>query len=267
MNLSLIKIAQENIKISKNKYYSNNKEEKINLIQDKNHPFFLKENIEVKTITKTQNAEDLKTFKNTTVQVDKVGTVDTLLELSKEKDCRCIGVLNFASAKHPGGGFLTGAVAQEECLCYCSDLYSKQLGQEYYEINKNNKSKFYTDSMIISQTNFIRSSDYKLLDKPVHCLVITCPAVNQKIAGNTPESKLVMKNRMRKILEMFIYYQQTNIILGAYGCGVFGNDAKTIATDWYDLLYKEDYIKYFEHINFSILGNKNFTPFKEVFKA
>src|SRR5262249_2539476 len=34
-----------------------------------------------------------------------------------------IGVLNFASAKHPGGGFLGGAKAQEESLARSSGLY------------------------------------------------------------------------------------------------------------------------------------------------
>lgn len=35
-----------------------------------------------------------------------------------------IAVLNFASYVQPGGEFLTGSIAQEECLCHESFLYN-----------------------------------------------------------------------------------------------------------------------------------------------
>ncbi len=45
-----------------------------------------------------------------------------------------VGVLNFASAKNPGGGFLRGANAQEESLARSSSLYLA-LSQDRFSMN------------------------------------------------------------------------------------------------------------------------------------
>ena len=49
-----------------------------------------------------------------------------------------IGVLNFASAKNPGGGWESGALAQEETLARASGLVPclKKFEKEMYEPNR-----------------------------------------------------------------------------------------------------------------------------------
>ena len=105
----------------------------------------------------------------------------------------------------PGGGFLNGSVAQEECLAFCSNLYHTQTtgqGPRYYEINRANRSPVYTDTMLIGDVTFFRTADYVLTAGAVTCPVITAPAVNMGIVVRNGEStdraKEVMKAGWRR---------------------------------------------------------------------
>jgi len=53
----------------------------------------------------------------------------------------------------------------------------------------------------------------------------------------------------------FAEKKNKNIILGAYGCGVFRNDPHTAAKYWNELLYDENFISYFDNIVFAVLDN------------
>lgn len=149
-------------------------------------------------------------------------TVACILENAGKK----IIALNFASARHPGGGYLTGASAQEESLCRASGLYyTIKDVHEYYEQNERHKLSDYTDGMIYSENvPVVRNDSGALLKAPVLCDFITCPAVN-KGAARLPDSEVnaKMKRRIEKIVTLAVSKAPDVVILGAFGCGVFRN--------------------------------------------
>lgn len=147
-----------------------------------------------------------------------------------------VGCLNFASAKNPGGGFLNGAVAQEESLAVSSSLYASQMKHfELYEYNRSRHTYLYSDHMIYSPDVVVFRDNYgELLTKPYHLSIITSPATNiGAIKVNKPaemtEVESTMSRRMDKMLALFLHHDIRYLLLGAWGCGVFQNKAEDIA--------------------------------------
>lgn len=186
-------------------------------------------------------------------------------------------VLNFASAKHPGGGFITGANAQEESLCRSSSLYaslsSKDAEDMYIYNTTKNKSKFYSDYMLFSpNVVFFRGFNSRLIPEYTTVSVITAPAVNCRIAdpvNNADKIRNIMQTRIRKIFDIAILNNKTYLILGAWGCGVFGHKTEDVANDFKLVLSEEKYKNAFEVVEFSVLCGRNpqiLLPFKEKFQ-
>lgn len=183
------------------------------------------------------------------------------------------GVLNFASAKNPGGGFLNGAMAQEEALAASSGLYHTLLLHEtYYQVNRGCGTMMYTDHAIYSPAvPFFRDGAFELLTEPVKASVLTLPAVNMSqvlLKGEDQAmAKRVMKDRMRLCLALFADAGDRCLILGAYGCGVFRNDAREVAAWWQELLEDEGYGTFFTEIVFAVLdrSGKNIEAFQSRF--
>lgn len=185
-------------------------------------------------------------------------TVKAILDFAEAGKER-VGVLNFASAKNPGGGFLNGAMAQEESLAASSGLYETQLRNEgYYKANRAYRSMMYTDFAIYSpDVVFFRDQRFGLLERPVTASVLTLPAVNYGqvlLKGEDPvQAERVMKDRMRLALAIFANKGDKSLILGAYGCGVFRNDPVKVAGWWRELLEEEGWGSLFSEIRFAVL--------------
>lgn len=182
--------------------------------------------------------------------------------------------LNFASAKHPGGGFLSGARAQEESLARSSALYACLAGNPMYEFHKAQADPMYSSYAIYSpDVPVFRTDEGALLPTPFVCSFITCPAVNaevvlQRDSSRRPQIRAAMEERTARVLNIAATHGHQALILGAWGCGVFGNDCREIAELFHHTLM-EDFRGVFERVIFAILDwseDRHFIgPFREVF--
>jgi uncharacterized protein (TIGR02452 family) len=158
--------------------------------------------------------------------------------LALDAQCRVL-VLNFASARNPGGGFLKGSQAQEESLARASALYAcLERFPEMYEANRRFRSCLYTDHMIYApDVPVFRDDNDTLLDEPCRVSFLTAPAVNAGAVrmnepANVPRIEPVMRSRMEKLLTIAAAHDHPVLVLGAWGCGVFANNPDQVAA-WF----------------------------------
>lgn len=176
-------------------------------------------------------------------------------------------ILNFASARNQGGGFLSGAIAQEEDLCRASGLYACLKSKPmFYNENILKDDTLYTDNVIYSpNVPFFRDVHGLFLEDPFMLSVISAPAPNVR-AMTEPDEEIIsntIRNRAQKVLEIAAKHDHKNIVLGAWGCGAFGNDPRTVAEIFMDLLKQ---IPVFEHVCFAVYDTREPPVLYETFK-
>jgi len=194
-----------------------------------------------------------------------------------------VGVLNFASATKPGGGFLTGAQAQEESLARASTLYASLVtptGTQFYDHHKRDRrGGFYSHAMIFSPSVTVLRDDAGAWVLPYQIEIVTCAAVNAGVVRERAEENSnpdtaariegVMRERMARILLLFEQQGLRNIVLGSFGTGVFRNDVSMIADIWFDLLAEEGarFMRSFDRVVFGIIDKRTVERFKAVFES
>ena len=144
-------------------------------------------------------------------------------------------VLNFASYKNPGGGFMNGSSAQEESLCHASTLYEVLTSSSlslYYGYNNSHKNNALYEDRALWSPSIIFEKD----GKTVRADVITCAAPNRKAyigyAKGADEARNLETLRSRIFFVADVIKAHMDVrtaILGAFGCGVFGQDPGMVA--------------------------------------
>ena len=173
-----------------------------------------------------------------------------------------IAILNFASAWNPGGGVWQGSSAQEESICRCTTLYpclnTEKLMQEYYEVHRSQKNAIYSDRCIYTPgvIQLKEDTQWPVLLKEqqwVQVDVISCAAPNRyRMPGEIEERELqaVLEQRVDGIFKVAKSKGIDILVLGAFGCGAFGNSPDMVANSFAKAI--SSYRHAFEVVNFAI---------------
>ncbi|MEV5654802.1 TIGR02452 family protein [Streptomyces sp. NPDC052291] len=206
------------------------------------------------------------------IEVTGESSLEAAARMTRERPGR-IAVLNYASARNSGGGYLNGAQAQEEALCRASALYATLLRVPgFYAHHRAERSVFYTDRVIHSPgVPVFRDDRGRLLDTPYTVGFLTSPAPNAGvIRARTPEEAYrvpaALAARAERVLEVAAVCGYRRLVLGAWGCGVFQNDPAVVAGTFHALLTGEGrFAGHFEQVVLGILGRDENAPTRVAF--
>lgn len=276
-----IQMFENTMQILNQGYYEKNgRKNQLKLLAKEMHEIQVYLPEDVKTIC---NNADFKPITKSGICVHTCENIDSYA-LARKRVAEGISkvlVLNLASPVHPGGGVRRGARAQEEDLCRKSSLLlsleSKTAGK-YYDFNKSLHSFMGSDALMLTPSvEIIKDENGVLLDDTVVVSVLTCAA--PKVSGgkegmSETEYRLLVYNRIVGMLKSAAFFGYRNLILGAWGCGAYGNDASVISDLFRRAMNELDYNGYsendlFSRIDFAVLDRTpsqfNYKQFKRNF--
>ena len=189
------------------------------------------------------------------------------LEAAKAYRGKKVAVLNFAN-NHSIGGAPFSAGAQEESLCRCSTLFPclEAMRVPFYQKHINyymrhlissigNDDLINTPDVVVFKTDertdpivpqMLPREEWYKVD------VITCAAPEFRKGGPYPDDyEQIIDRRIKKIIDVAVKEKVEVLILGAWGCGAFGNDPKIVSRCFYSHLEKHN----FETVEFALASN------------
>lgn len=181
-----------------------------------------------------------------------------------------VALLNFASYTHQGGGYMKGATAQEECLCHESFLYdvlSSHIG--FYEWNREHRN----NGLYLNRAIYSRGIIFERGEEKKTCDVLTCasPNLNEYSCSGVDISMNDLVRTLEDRIKFIKYVCEINgvetFIAGAFGCGAFGQDPKTVASLFHNIFKESQCIKEVVIPIPSGANNRNYNAFLNEFVA
>ncbi|KAL6887267.1 hypothetical protein HDV57DRAFT_525696 [Trichoderma longibrachiatum] len=222
------------------------------------------------------------------IQEDSLNAAIRLANTRSPKSGRVV-VLSNANARTPGSPWLQGAMAQEEEICYRTslslslheDLYPWTGTQGIYTPDvvvirddvKSGHNLLHPDTeaaklpvvsviSIAAPTRFKRTMEQITLNNGAQSITV------KRAIYKNPQDRDNMKMKMRFCLRIAASKGHGLLVLGALGCGSFGNPRDDVAECWLEVLREEEFGGgWWEEVWFAALdprGDGNFGVFRGV---
>ncbi|KAK0850832.1 hypothetical protein LTR03_004342 [Friedmanniomyces endolithicus] len=154
-------------------------------------------------------------------------------------------VLSFASPLKPGGGFLEGANSQEEFLCARTTVYPS-LWDSFYRLPE--VGGILTPDVMVfrdstPEANELLKRDRVFVDV-VSAGMLRFPETRGRASDEKPEhgcscgvsycdrDRELVTRKMKAVMRIAQAKGAERLVLGAWGCGAYGNPVKEVARIW-----------------------------------
>lgn len=192
-----------------------------------------------------------------------------------------VAVLNFASPFSPGGGVHIATLTQEECLCRETTLWPcisvERCIDDFYGRHEQSASNWLGNAdMIYTPDVKVFKSPHKipeLMDESdwydIDVITMSAPIFSwAKTGGKISDDKMidVFVHRFEKIVQKAADENVDVLILGAFGCGAFGNDPAIVAAAAARVMETYKCTELFDVVEFACYGpgKKNYRMFRLV---
>ncbi|KAK5653726.1 hypothetical protein OQA88_7882 [Cercophora sp. LCS_1] len=141
-----------------------------------------------------------------------------------------VAVLNMASPLSPGGGFLNGATAQEEYLCMRTTLLPS-LRDEFYRLPE--VGVVWTPDVLVFRDD--KGEDLKKGERWFVDVVSGAMLRGPETEGEryaSARDREVVEEKMRFLMGVLKEKGTKKVVLGAWGCGAYGNPVGEVARAW-----------------------------------
>ncbi|KAI4143317.1 MAG: hypothetical protein LQ341_002951 [Variospora aurantia] len=209
----------------------------------------------------------------TRVRVLNIDTLDAAIRLSSlttstvaQSPAPPVLILNMANAKHGGGGWLKGAIAQEEALCYRSSLCFT-LKRRFYPMP--DRAAIYSPTVVVIRESLAKGHQLLDLSHPEKLPVVSVvsvaavrdPSVERRLGDGEEiyrngDDRDLMRSKIRMILRIAAAKGHRKLVLGALGCGAFGNPKGEVMELWKELLTEAEFSGgWWEDVVFAVLDD------------